>query len=410
VKLREILITRIEELALQDVILTDWQTNDDQVVFKRGISGTTKSTLGITRRGIERISEAVNIVLEERPGVRGNYSEDVVTERIIDALQALALQGQNRDVGKAVNELLDGLRETSENWLIVTPVENLQIDLEFTIAGASFYRKRDQGIEALFQQARSMAGDRVEHDWFDLIRRGENECLATAIVAAAEPEKAMEKGLVAIERALNLLRLMQPYAGFGVTGSYHEGDREVTCVGLERTSFQQSYRPPVSVWPGIIRAQELNLLKTDERFQRIEALVMKPITSEMEARLLRALAWYGKAVQQADLRDKIVNAMIGIETILLLPYEGGKTEALSERAAFILGSDLTRRTEIAKTVRAVGRVRNDVVHKGQLEIRMKDVESAIHVLQKLILTIAVSVHETASINDFKARIDVMKFT
>jgi hypothetical protein len=130
----------------------------------------------------------------------------------------------------------------------------------------------------------------------------------------------------------------------------------------------------------------------------------------MEARLLRALAWYGKAVQQADLRDKIVNAMIGIETILLLPYEGGKTEALSERAAFILGSDLTRRTEIAKTVRAVGRVRNDVVHKGQLEIRMKDVESAIHVLQKLILTIAVSVHETASINDFKARIDVMKFT
>ena len=227
----------------------------------------------------------------------------------------------------------------------------------------------------------------------------------------AEAEKAIEHGLSQIESGLDIIRLFDTSADFGIKGRQLADPEsgEILCVGLDTRHMELSYRPLGIGWPHRLSDGEVRILSTDPSLVKLQTLLTQSLKSDMEERLVNALAWFGKSVRHKDPRDRILSAMIGLEALSLRPYESGKTEAMAERAAFLLGSDAEERVDVYHRLLSLGNIRNSIVHKGDMAVLDTDADRAIVLLERLLLAVAKIADRLERIDDLKQHVDSIKF-
>ena len=367
-------------------------------------------SISLTETGLELLAALTLEIFKERPALRELYSEEHVADLVLDSLVYLGAESQKRDFGKSAVELLAALPETRARWYVVTGVENLRLTKGVTIADVELFPAVTASSEPVFSKVRGRTDAPVDADTFEhFVQSQKPSALATVEVWAAEETKAIQKALSRIDLTLDLIRLLEPWAAFGITGYHIEGTHALVCVGIDRSLLVESYEPVSEMWPGTVTSEVEGMMKTDRRLQRLQEIVMKDQRSDMEGRLVRALEWFGKGVQQREARDRILSCWIALETLLLRPGEPGKAEALSERAAFLLAGDLDHRRNVFERGLAAGKTRNSVTHRGELQVTEQDADGCTLLAKDVILAIAGIVDQATTIDALKKFLDLQKF-
>ena len=110
-------------------------------------------------------------------------------------------------------------------------------------------------------------------------------------------------------------------------------------------------------------------------FQKMHDILLKSVDkrSEMENRLIGALRGFASALAQLDDRSAFVGIISSLEGFLFREY-GPRKEPLSERLAFILGTDLTSRRWIYARVKELYQLRSDVAHGKDVDVAQSDIQ------------------------------------
>ncbi|MBB1449881.1 hypothetical protein H5159_02105 [Pseudoalteromonas sp. SG43-1] len=113
--------------------------------------------------------------------------------------------------------------------------------------------------------------------------------------------------------------------------------------------------------------------------------------NEIEKRIFQSINWFGKAINSNVYEEQFLFIAISIESLLVgdepagpFSNQGGITQKISERSAFLLGNDVENRIQIEKDVKKLYGLRSKIVHTGA-RVENKDVIQIETMAKKLIL-------------------------
>lgn len=196
------------------------------------------------------------------------------------------------------------------------------------------------------------------------------------------------KGRCGVLRSeLSLLHLMSPSKILGISASYPSGNRDMITYCRETAGVTRMFSAVGALAPLYMNMREIGLLNDDVTLLRIGETLRKrdEKRTDLEDRLVRALAWFGKSTLHPDQRETIMDAFIGMEALLLQKFEVAKRETIAERSAFPIADAGEERLKVYRLVARLCDVRNDVAHSGLLAVSQNDVEEAIYILRFLVL-------------------------
>jgi hypothetical protein len=110
-------------------------------------------------------------------------------------------------------------------------------------------------------------------------------------------------------------------------------------------------------------------------------------SSNIERRIKRAVSWIGQALRNPDLTEGFLELAIAFETLLIFQdgfISKSITAQLAEFASFLTETELQKRREISKTVKALYKKRSDIVHSHSTDIDVVDFTSLLKILKKII--------------------------
>jgi hypothetical protein len=130
---------------------------------------------------------------------------------------------------------------------------------------------------------------------------------------------------------------------------------------------------------GYIRPYEI----TGEIMHKIEGLhldklnkiLMKPEERRrtFEKNILTSIDFYGSGMNEYSYRNRFVNFIISLETLLLVEREA--REALAKRTARILGPNSVTRQRVEKRINKLYKIRSKFVHEGKDKVTLQDIRS-----------------------------------
>jgi hypothetical protein len=111
-----------------------------------------------------------------------------------------------------------------------------------------------------------------------------------------------------------------------------------------------------------------------------------------------------------DQREAILDALIGMEAILLDKFEAAKKETLAERSAFLLAEGGEQRLDVYRRVAKICDVRNDIAHNGLLAVSQNDAKEAIYITRLLVFRVADLLDRMTKFEQFRDYILELKFS
>jgi hypothetical protein len=103
-------------------------------------------------------------------------------------------------------------------------------------------------------------------------------------------------------------------------------------------------------------------------------------TSDLNSKFISGLFWLGRATFPDTPEASLVKIAISLESFIggepNIDYlaSRGLTATLAERAAFIAGTNLTTRTKIHKTITDLYKIRSNIVHGREIEVKDGDLQ------------------------------------
>lgn len=114
-------------------------------------------------------------------------------------------------------------------------------------------------------------------------------------------------------------------------------------------------------------------------YQDIWLLIMNTNKTELQTRILGAIEWIGKALNEEDIAKSFVMYMFALETLLQYDEKSmmnpSITHQLSESLAFLLCTDYEDRTNAIKLVKDLYGQRSAIVHGGDSKVDPSDLKN-----------------------------------
>ncbi|MDT8866663.1 HEPN domain-containing protein [Vibrio fluvialis] len=165
---------------------------------------------------------------------------------------------------------------------------------------------------------------------------------------------------------------------------------------------------PVSI------AEEIN----DKTNQRIWAMIEKPSPekNETESRLTTAIEWIGRAYLEKTLENRLVFSTISLESIFSMNKKEFITPSIvnyiSESISLLITDNYDDFIKVEKSIKSIYSVRSSIVHTGDANFRLEDIELLQSYITKLIYCIfdTESLMAVKSSGDFHKEIKRIKYT
>lgn len=161
-------------------------------------------------------------------------------------------------------------------------------------------------------------------------------------IGAQMPERATIFALVGEEIVPHYNRIAIGVDEFSL--NYSKG---VLYEHDQRTVISQQNRD--TVWPRIAHWSEL---------------LQRGAKTDFERAALRSLLLYSRATRHRNLSEKLLHVFAALESLLLRSESEPIAVMMGDRLAFAVGTNLTQRRDIVKSVRDVYSVRSKFVHHG----------------------------------------------
>ncbi|MFC1893329.1 hypothetical protein ACFLYR_04755 [Chloroflexota bacterium] len=132
---------------------------------------------------------------------------------------------------------------------------------------------------------------------------------------------------------------------------------------------------------------------SDSQLDRINRLITKTHTSNMENKLLTCIHWLAESTKQDTTNAKFAKIGFALETLIGSEPHAvelkvrGITAMLAERAAFIGGENLDDRLDIDRQIRTYYGMRSDIVHGGAGDVTLEDIDGFGELTRRLVFSV-----------------------
>jgi hypothetical protein len=193
---------------------------------------------------------------------------------------------------------------------------------------------------------------------------------AATITVYAESGKAFEIAYDKARQAVNILRVFSPAMLHPLLISH------CALLGSENVQAYKYIKPTkngVSFSEGFL-SNEWHDWKIDNKYiaimkqnglEVVSDLLKQKQKSNFAEAVLDALVLYSKSCLMHELADRLVYMLVPLESLLLRDQNEPIMQNISERMALFLGSDITMREEIIRTVKEVYAIRSKFIHHGE---------------------------------------------
>jgi len=147
-------------------------------------------------------------------------------------------------------------------------------------------------------------------------------------------------------------------------------------------------------YPPYIEVRKHILSRLEQpQWKLVNELILKTQPSKMEKKLLLCIHWLAESTKPDTNNSKFAKISIALETLI-----GGEpkdenlkvrgiTAMLAERAAFIAGGDFDDRLTIDKNIRKYYRIRGKVIHRGEGDVSLNDIDKFGQLVRRLALAL-----------------------
>jgi hypothetical protein len=211
----------------------------------------------------------------------------------------------------------------------------------------------------------------------------ETDCLTVAVCRTiAEPIKAVEIAIEKTEEALDVLRYFSPSNHYPSTPAF------CSIAGSEPVSrpkhliLQNGYLASAGITLNTLRAR--HPWRIDESlmgkmrgmgFDTLASLLKKSASdrTELQNDFVKALAIYSKSSIAQNLTDKLLYAVLTMESLLLKDQSESLQKHIGERMAFMTGNSLKARIAIIDNYKKAYALRSLAVHHGR-QVKQEELE------------------------------------
>lgn len=211
----------------------------------------------------------------------------------------------------------------------------------------------------------------------------ETDSLTVAVCrTVAEPIKAVEFALEKTEEALDVLRYFSPSNRYPSTPAF------CSIAGSEPVSrpkhliLQNGYLASAGITLNSLRVR--HPWRIDESlmskmrgvgFDTLASLLKKPAgnRTELQKDFIKALAIYSKSCIAQNLTDKLLYAVLTLESLLLKDQSESLQKHIGERMAFMTGKSLEARIAIIDNYKKAYALRSLAVHHGR-QVKKEELE------------------------------------
>lgn len=297
----------------------------------------------------KRILDAPAKLLLDQKEVRAKYSEEHVSNSLLDCYEALL--NDKKNVAEVVKELEDNLLSGDiREYLIIAELDNVEIVEDRT------YAFIDSNIEKLKKENVPFDISRISLPGTDLMGK---PVIMTQVIAG-ENEKAKEIALHQFMVSLNLLRLFIPSFKPVLKGGFRSSLRSLIVYDvLERSVSTDIAR----VGDSPINKARIN----SELYDRMLESGISDLSADNNiSRVVKdCLYWYGLGLDENYPAARLLYFVTILEAVL--KKKGELTElkrAVAERGAILLNDTFEDRKAAFKDLSKIYDLRSKVVHTG----------------------------------------------
>src|SRR6266496_894347 len=190
----------------------------------------------------------------------------------------------------------------------------------------------------------------------------------------AEPIKAVESAIEHTEEALDVLRYFSPSNRYPSTPEFSSIAGREPVNRPKHLMLQNG--DLISAGTTITRLRAQHPWRIDDlllskmrgvRFDTLASLLDKTADdrTELQNDFVKALAIYSKSCIAQDLTDKLLYAVLTLESVLLKDESESLQKHIGERMAFMTGKSLEARLEIVSNYKKAYALRSRAVHHGR---------------------------------------------
>jgi hypothetical protein len=267
-------------------------------------------------------------------------------------------QDIDKEIGTRVQAFLNQVLMPEQEWLVISPINGLSLERKEGITISNQVIINWFYLRIITDFAGNLAPNDQKRLEEDLV----GKVCAFMFVMAIDGKRANEKARRKIDQIQHMLRLH-----FG-TDVFHSlpTPKLFKAINKERMSVSR----PIELQDEMCKitsGEQDELLKHMSIFSNF--LDGRSVPKEISKDLLRAIRWFGSAVQAKDLEDKLVEYFFALETLLIPEEIGVKRERLVFRWGLLY---LRVKGELPHIIYAyelnrLYQKRSNIVHGGDIE-------------------------------------------
>ncbi|NOJ32993.1 MAG: hypothetical protein DA329_12735 [Candidatus Nitrosocosmicus sp.] len=385
---------------LRGCFLTIWadaRKNQNLTIGEALKTGKTFSSnelgsLALGYEGSMAITKSLKL-LHENYSISNKFSAKILTEMIERRILGLLTEAPENIVAKsidAVRELLNSLETASiKKYSIPIRISNLKLEVERLDIGEVFFSKYDdlpkEISELIVKLSEFEHKDKSEENLKSLV-------FAVAIVEAFDEIRALELGERILEHSLNVLRLYEfglysfssftHRMRFGIEGSISWNWKRRIIISGKSWSASHTAEGPLESF--VIDSKKLGIMK-NRHLEKVSPILGKANPTEFEKRLMVSINRFGKGMHESDIVDSFIDFIIALESILLEKQDASRL--VGERTSIIIETNQDQRIRILNKVKELYDERNNIVHRGFIDIGPAEMWPAAYYSYLVIMTL-----------------------
>ena len=319
----------------------------------------------------------------------------------------------------------------TDKWVLVIPVENLQLSKRrLKIGRVVFFKFTKIHLARYARITKNILAPNVHYtreqkrQHVKLVRERILEPLLNKTCAethlSGHLEDVTQETLNVVDAALNVMKLYRYINDdfysryFGIAGTVVPiVRRDMLRVNVSETHFDPTSSMVGHLFPFEIDNERLQFMRKNG-LKQIASLVGKSSRNSLENRIVAAIHWFAKAfdvaigdylrsrpielpVEKITMKgtksdsitffDRLVKLMICAETLFLFGRDEPIRTSISERSALLLGRTYRERREIKRFFGTMYDKRSDIVHGRKAQLTEDELTHLTYYLQVAIITL-----------------------
>ena len=277
---------------------------------------------------------------------------------------------------KFLNFLTEKSKKAVRSHRISVPISFISIEKHFKIGNIAFEYFTKEFFDKYISYAKGKAQESPnfnENDFqtFEVrIRKRYQGVVFGSITIEAEKQRCIELAKAETEKALMVLRFFSPSAFlpeipcyFGIMGQTDLPKKYFFIFDNHIPEIQEGIDERSRyIWP--ISAREI--YEFDKLgFHVASNLITKENPNELESLILNSMFLFGRSLTSRDYQDKIVYALVSVETLLLQNQSEPIQSSVGLRLAFLTESEAEKRKSVKDLINRAYKIRSSYIHHGR---------------------------------------------